>query len=197
LPGPIKKTGENNMRKLIFGINLTIDGCCDHTRGIPGEDVHQYFTQLVKEAGVLLYGRKTYQLMVPFWPDFARNHSGPTNALNEFARAFDAVGRIVVFSRTLENVDDPKTTIVRTDLKTEILKLKQEAGKDILVGGVSLPSQLIELGLVDEYHFMIHPVLAGEGRRLDSISLAETLQLKLVASRVFESGFVALRYVNP
>lgn len=185
------------MRKLIFGINITLDGCCDHTKGSANEEVHDYFTQLLKEVDVLVYGRKTYQLMVPFWPDMAKNHSATTKAMDEFAQAFDAVDKIVVVSRSMDEAEGKNTKIVRTNLGDEILKLKQEEGKAILTGGVAIPSQLIQLGLVDEYHFVVHPIIAGEGRRLlDGVSLQEQLQLKLVDSTVFESGHVALRYLK-
>lgn len=185
------------MRKVIFGINLTLDGCCDHTKGIADEEIHEYFAQLIREADLLVYGRKTYQLMVPFWPDVAKNQSGPTKAINDFARAFDAVRQIIVFSRTLEKAEGKNTRIVRTNLKDEILRLKQEPGKDILVGGVDVPSQLIELGLIDEYRFVIQPIVVGEGRRLlEGISLQEKLQLQLAGSKIFKSGCVALRYLK-
>ena len=182
------------MRKVIFGINVTLDGCCDHTKGIANDEVHEYFTDLMREVDTLVYGRKTYQLMVPFWPDTARNRSGPTKALNEFARAFDSVERIVVFSQSLESAaDGAKTRILRGNVQDEILKLKQEEGKNISTGGVDIPSQLIELGLVDEYRFVVHPVIAGEGRRLlEGINL----KLKLAESKTFTSGHVALRYLN-
>ena len=183
------------MRNLIFAINLTLDGCCDHTKGGGGEEVHEYFTNLLRDVDVVVYGRKTYQLMVPFWPEVAKNHSGQTKAMNDFAQAFDSLNR-VVFSRTLDTAEE-KTRIVRTDLQDEILKLKQEPGKKILTGGVSLPSQLIELGLVDEYLFVVHPVVVGEGRRLlDDVSLPQKLELNLVESKVFNSGGVALRYLK-
>src|SRR5438309_7860806 len=183
------------MRNLIFGINITLDGCCDHTQQFADEEVHEYWTGLLREADLLVYGRKTYELMVPFWPDVAKTQS-MTKALNEFAQVFDSINR-VVFSRSLDSVEDKNTRIVRTNLRDEILKLKQEKGKNILTGGVSLPSQLIELGLVDEYLFVVGPVIAGEGRRLlDGVSLQERLQLKLVDSRVFKSGCVALRYLK-
>lgn len=185
------------MRKLIFGINVTLDGCCDHTKGIADDEVHDYFTNLFRKADVLVYGRKTYQLMVPFWPEVARNHSAPTKAINDFAQAFDAISTIVVFSRTLEKSQGTKTRIVDTDLRDTILKLKQEEGKDILVGGVDIPSQLIKLDLIDEYHIVVQPLIVGEGRRLfDQITLPEKLQLKFVDSKVFNSGTVALRYVK-
>jgi len=115
--------------------------------------------------------------------------------MNDFAQAFDS-RKMVVFSQTLDSAEGEKTRIVRTNLKDEILKLKQEPGKNILTGGVSLPSQLIELGLVDEYYFVVQPIIAGEGRRLDGINLPEKLQLKLAESKAFESGFVALRYLK-
>ena len=103
----------------------------------------------------------------------------------------------IVFSRSLDSAEDRNTRIVRTDLHDEILKLKQEQGKGILVGGVDIPSQLIELGLVDEYRFVVQPVIAGEGRRLlEGISLQEKLQLKLVESKIFKSAGVALRYLK-
>jgi dihydrofolate reductase len=185
------------MRNLIYAINLTIDGCCDHTKGIVDEELLKYHTQLVRDADLIVYGRKTYQLMVPYWPDIAKNPSGETKADIEFAQAFDAINKMIVFSRTLDKAEGKNTEIVRTNLKDEILKLKQEQGKSILTGGVDIPSQLIALGLVDEYHFVIHPVLAGEGRRLlDGISLAETLQLKLVASKTLTSGHIALHYLK-
>lgn len=184
------------MRNLIFAINLTLDGCCDHTKANADEEVHEYFTQLLRDVGVLVYGRKTYELMVPYWPDVAKNHSGPTKAINDFAEAF-AASKIVVFSHSLDEAQGENTRIVRTNLKDEILKLKQQPGKDILTGGVSLPSQLIELGLVDEYRFVIQPLVVGEGRRLlDDVSLPEKLQLRLVESTVFKSGCVALRYLK-
>src|SRR5881394_1721028 len=184
------------MRKLIFAINITLDGCCDHTKQMADEETHEYFTHLMREVDLLVFGRKTYELMVPFWPEVAKNQS-MTKASNEFARAFDSINK-VVFSRSLDSAEDKNTRIVRTDLRDEILKLKQEQGKSILIGGVSVPSQLIELGLVDEYRFVIGPVVAGEGRRLlDGVSLPERLQLKLVESKIFESGCVALRYFKP
>ena len=185
------------MRKVIFGINLTLDGCCDHTKGIASDDIHDYFAQQIREADILVYGRITYQLMVPFWPDVAKNQSGQTKSINDFAQAFDSVGQIVVFSRTLDRVEGKNTRIVRGDLENEILKLKQEPGKDILVGGVDVPSQLIALDLIDEYRFVIQPTIAGEGRRLlNATNLQEKLQLKLVDSKVFKSGCVALEYLR-
>jgi len=185
----------NQMRNVIFAINITLDGCCDHTKGLADDETHEYFTQLLQEVDLLVFGRKTYQLMVPFWPEVAKNQS-MTKAENEFARAFDS-RKLVVFSQSLDSAEGKNTRIVRTNLRDEIIKLKQEQGKNILIGGVSIPSQLIELGLVDEYRFVVQPIVAGEGRRLlEGVSLAEKLQLTLVESKIFKSGCVALRYVK-
>jgi dihydrofolate reductase len=104
------------MRKLIYGINLTLDGCCDHTKGIANEEVHEYFSQLMRDVDTLVYGRKTYELMVPFWPDVAKNHSGQTRAMNEFAQAF-ASNNIIVFSRSLDRAEGKNTRIVRGNLQ--------------------------------------------------------------------------------
>ena len=133
--------------------------------------------------------------MVPYWPDVAKNPS-ETKADREFAEAFVSLDKLV-FSRSLSGGEDGNTRIVRTNLQDEIVKLKQQPGRNILVGGVDIPSQLIQLGLVDEYRFVVSPVIAGEGRRLlEGVSLRESLHLKLVESKNFKSGCVALRYLK-
>ena len=180
------------MRKLVYVINTSLDGCCDHTKFGPEEDTFEYFTHLTRNAGTFLYGRKTYQLMIPYWPDAAKEDPS-----DEFAQAFVAVDNIVVVSRSLDKVEGKNTRIVRTNLHDEILKLKQEEGKDIHTGGVTLASQLAELGLIDEYRFVVHPIVIGEGRRVfEGINLQEKLELKLVESKTFKSGCVALRYLK-
>lgn len=187
------------MRKLIYAINVTVDGCCDHTRQVANDEILEHYTQLLQEVDLFVYGRKTYQLMVPYWPDVAKDPSA-SKADHDFAQAFESADK-VVFSRSLDNAEvqkeDKNTRIVRTNLRDEMLKLKQEHGKDILTGGVDIPSQLIELGLVDEYRFVVLPILAGEGRRLlEGINLPEKFRLKLVESKIFKSGCVALRYTK-
>jgi dihydrofolate reductase len=132
--------------------------------------------------------------MVPYWPDIAKSQS-ETKAENEFAQTFDSIDKIV-FSRSLNSVEG-NTRIIRANLQDEILKLKKEQGKNILIGGVSVPSQLIELGLVDEYRLVVQPIVAGEGRRLlEGINLPEKFQLKLAGSKIFKSGCVALHYMK-
>ena len=185
------------MRKLIYAINGTLDGCFGHTDGIPpDEEDMEYHVDLLRGVDTFVFGRKTYQLMVPYWPDVLKDPSDRKED-HEFAREF-VLKKMVVFSRTLDNAEDKNTRIVRTNLRDEILKLKQEPGKDILLGGIDIPSQVIALGLVDEYRFMILPVIAGEGKRLmEGVILQEKLRLKLVDSRIFKSsGCVALRYVK-
>ena len=183
------------MRNLIFAINITLDGCVDHTTQSVDEEKLEYFTQLTREADLQIFGRKTYQLMVPYWPEVLKNQS-ESKAEIEFARAFDSINKLV-FSRSLARAEDRNTRIVRANLRDEILKPKQEPGKNILVGGVDIPSQLMQLGLVDEYIFAVGPIVAGEGRRLmEGVSLPEKLQLKLFESKVFKSGCVALHYIK-
>lgn len=182
------------MRNVVYSINLSIDGYCDHTHFDPDEELFEYFNGLMQETDLLMYGRITYQMMIPYWPDVAKNQSG-TKAVNEFAQMLTAIDK-VVFSQTLDNVGG-NTRIIRGNLEDEILKLKHEPGKKISIGGVNLPSQLIALGLVDEFYFVVHPIIAGEGRRLlDGTDFNERLNLKLVESRIFKSGCIGLHYLK-
>src|SRR5208282_4972119 len=138
--------GRTQMRKLIFAINTTLDGCVDHTKQFVDEEALEYSAHLLQGADLLVFGRKTYQLMVPYWPDIAKSQSETKEDI-EFAQTFVSKKKIV-FSRSLASAEDENTRIVRTNLRDEILKLKQEPGKTILVGGVDVPSQLMELGLI-------------------------------------------------
>jgi dihydrofolate reductase len=182
------------MRKLIYGINISLDGCCDHTRfSGGGDDIHGYFRELLEGVDLVIYGRKTYELMVPFWPEAALSQSMDESA-NAFARVFASLKRVVV-SKTIDHIDESQTMIIRDDVKEEILKLKQQPGKAISTGGVELPARLIEWGLIDEFHMVVHPVIVGGGRRLFSeMSLPENLGLKLVATEMLSSGCIALKY---
>ena len=182
------------MRNVIFAINISLDGCCDHTKTIADDALLEHYTHLIRDVDLLVFGRKTYQLMVPYWPDVAKNEP-ETKASHEFATTFVSKNKIV-FSQSLESAEDQNTKIIRTNLQDEIVRLKHEPGRNILIGGVSVPSQLIELGLVDEYRFVVQPILAGEGRRLLEGIRLEKLQLKLVESKIFKSGCVALRYLK-
>jgi dihydrofolate reductase len=181
------------MRKLIYGINISLDGCCDHTKFGGGDDMVAYFRELLEGVDMVIYGRKTYELMVPFWPDIAQTQS-MNEASNAFAKVFANLKRVVV-SQSIENVDNEQTMVIRDNLKEEVIKLKQLPGKAISTGGVALPARLIELGLIDEFHMVVHPVIVGQGRRLfTEMSLPDNVGLKLTASKTLSSGCVALRY---
>jgi dihydrofolate reductase len=181
------------MRKLIYGINISLDGCCDHTKFSGADDIQDYFRELLEGVDLIIYGRKTYELMVPFWPEVAQTQS-MNDAANAFAKVFANLKRVVI-SQTINNVDDEQTTIIRDNLKEEILKLKQQPGKAISTGGVELPERLIEWGLVDEFHMVVHPLIVGEGRRLfTDMHLPKNLGLKLTATQTLSSGCIALRY---
>lgn len=182
------------MRKIIYGINVSADGCCDHTKFRGGEETHIYFTDLMRDVDLIIYGRKTYELMVPYWPEVARSNAGTTTEL-KFAKTFDAIDKVVC-SRSLTNVAS-NTKIISENLGEEILKLKQQPGKNISLGGVSLPAALIALGLVDEFYFLVHPIIVGQGRRLfDEANLATALNVKLADSKTLPSGCIALHYVK-
>ncbi len=182
------------MRKIIYGINLTAGGCCDHTQISGSEETHVYFTDLLRQAGLLLYGRKTYDLMVPFWPEVARAQTGAPSML-EFAKVFDSLEKVVC-SRTVDHFPgNPR--VIRDNLAEEVMQLKQQPGKDISIGGVELPGELIRLGLVDEYYFLVHPVIAGQGRRLlDGIHPGAQEHLKLADARTLPSGCISLHYLH-
>ena len=182
------------MRKIIYAINISIDGCVDHTRfGNADEELFDYFTTNIRDIDLSVYGRKMYGLMFPYWADVAKDQSG-TKWENEFAQTITGVDK-VVFSRTLDSIEG-NTVIVRTDPVQELLKLKHAPGKNISVDTVSMFAQFAQAGLIDEYHFVVHPVIVGQGTRLLEGSLPERLQLKLADSKVFKSGCVALKYVK-
>ena len=181
------------MRKVVFAVNITTDGYCNHTDMIADDEMHEYFTKLPRNASLLLYGRITCQLIVPYWPDVARNQS-EDEATNEFARVFDSLD-MVVFSTTLKHVEGQNRRIVRTNVAEEVVALKQQPGKDIGVGSLSIASQLSARGLIDEYRFVVHPVVAGKGPRLfETVQPQDTLRLDFIGSETFRSGVVALHY---
>ncbi len=181
------------MRNVVFAMNYSADGYCSHTDGIPDDELHQFFTGVLRKADVILYGRTTYELMVPYWPDVARSQKD-TKLVNEFARVFDSLKK-VLFSTKLKHVEDKNTRIAQTGVAEEVLELRKQPGKDICVGSLSIASQLAERGLIDEYYFVIHPVVAGKGPRLfESVKLKERFLLDFLDSKTFNSGTVALHY---
>jgi dihydrofolate reductase len=178
------------MRKLIAALNMTLDGFCDHTAGLPDEEIHQHYTELLGQGDAILYGRITYQLM-EFWRTLLENPS-EEKSMNDFATAIDKIPKIV-FSRTIKNVEWESATIAKRDLKDEVLELKQQSGKDIFVGSRSLIIQLIKLDLIDEFQLCIHPVVAGNGLPLFE-NINDRIIFKLVKNKTFNGGAVILYY---
>jgi len=178
------------MRNVVFAINMTVDGCCGHESGVADDELHEYFTGLLRDSDIEIFGRNTYHLMYPYWHEVAMNQS-ESRATNEFARTFDAISKIV-FSTTLESVEWNNTTLLRSNLQEEIMKLKQQPGKSISVGGLNIASQLAQSGLIDEYRLLMHPIVAGKGPRL--FESGKNLTLELIGSKTFRSGIVELHY---
>src|SRR6187402_1198618 len=153
------------MRKLIAAINMTLDGVYDHTAGLPDEEIHQHYTELLGQGDAILYGRTTYQLM-EFWRTFLENPS-EEKSMNDFAIAIDKIPKIV-FSHTLNHADPmaigwKSATLANRSLKETVLELKQQSGRNIFVGSRSLIIQLMQLSLIDEFQLCIYPVVAGSG----------------------------------
>jgi dihydrofolate reductase len=181
------------MRPLRYAINVTLDGCCDHRAGSTDEELHRYWAETLAEADALLFGRATYKMMEAAWR-LGRDGAKPdwmAEWMEPFARTIDAAKKYVV-SSTLDRVDW-NAELVRGDLRQAVEQLKREPGKGVFVGGVTLPQTLAELGLIDEYEFVMHPRLAGHGPTLFA-GLPKYVDLKLVGRREFDSGAVALRY---
>jgi dihydrofolate reductase len=180
------------MRKVSFALNISLDGYCDHTLGEPSEEMMEYFTALMDDVDLLFYGRVMYQLMFPYWADVARDRSGSLAEVS-FAQRLVSIDKVVV-SRTLENIDG-NTTIIRSNPAAELRKLKQQQGKTISVDTVNMLPELMAAGLIDEFHLVVHPVMAGRGRHLlEPGSLPAYFKLELVETRTFKNGCIALHY---
>ncbi len=179
------------MRPLWYSINVTLDGCCDHRSGIvPDEELHRHAAENLARADALLFGRVTYQMMEAAWRASAAT-AGRPGWMEPFARTIDAAKKYVV-SRTLDRVDW-NAELVRGDLAESVRRLKREPGRGLLTGGVTLPRALAELGLIDEYEFVVHPRVAGHGPTLFA-GLSKLVDLKLVGRLELGSGAVAMRY---
>src|SRR6202171_1212014 len=178
------------MRPLRYSINVTLDGCCDHRAMLADEEMHRHAVGNLAQADALLFGRVTYEMMEAAWRAAARTAEMP-DWMEPFGRTIDAAKKYVV-SSTLDHVDW-NAELVRGDLGKAVQQLKQESGTGLLVGGVKLPLALTELGLIDEYEFVVHPRLAGHGPTLFA-GLSKHVDLKLVSRLEFGSGAVAMRY---
>jgi dihydrofolate reductase len=182
------------MRPLRYSINVTVDGCCDHRAGQTDEELHRYWAENLARADALLFGRVTFEMMEAAWRPVAQTGVRPdwmADWMEPFARTIDAAKKYVV-SSTLDRVDW-NAELVRGDLGKAVQQLKRESGKGLFVGGVKLPLALAELGLIDEYEFVVQPRLAGHGPTLFA-GLSKYIDLKLVSRLAFGSGAVAMRY---
>ena len=169
---------------------MTIDGFCDHTSGIPDEEIHQHYADLLRSADAALYGRITYQLM-EFWRSVLENPTGD-KSMDDFAVAIDNVPKIV-FSRTLKSVDWASAKLASQDLEKEVLELRQQSGQDVFVCSPSLIVALSKLNLIDEYQLCVHPVIAGSGLSLFK-NISEKIMLRLIKNKTFSGGAIILYY---
>jgi len=169
---------------------MTLDGFCDHTAIIPDEEIHQHYTELISNADAILYGRITYQLM-QYWQPLVKNHSGE-KSMDDFAMAIDKIPKIV-FSHTLKNTEWDSAELANRPIEEMVKELKQQSGRDILVGSRSLIIQLMELNLIDEYQICVHPVVAGSGLPLFEKINGRKI-LKLLKTKIFNSGAIILYY---
>src|SRR6185436_15987238 len=165
------------MRKLIAAMNMTLDGFCNHEAMIADEEIHQHYNELLNNLDILIYGRITYQLMESYWPSVVKNPTG-NKPMDEFAVLIDNISKIV-FSRTLKNVDWKNTTLKKEIIKEEILELKQQAGKNIVVGSPSLIVAFTQLDLIDEYQLGVQPTVVGSGLPLFK-NIRDRVDLKLL-----------------
>jgi dihydrofolate reductase len=178
------------MRKLIAAMNMTLDGFCDHTSMIADEEIHEHYTELLRSADAVIYGRITYQLM-EFWRSVVENPTG-NKSMDDFAAAIDDIQKIV-YSRTLKTVDWKNTELKNEIVGDEILELKQQPGKPIFVGSPGLIVALGKLGLIDEYQLGVQPTVIGSGLPLFK-NVTDRIDLKLLKTKTFGCGAVFLYY---
>ena len=179
------------MRKLISSINITLDGFCDHTAVIADDELHQQANALLKSADLMLFGRATYQLMEAGWPPLVKKPSG-NKPMDEFALLIDSIPKIV-FSQTLKEVTWKNTKLLAGGIKEEVIKLKQQPGRNIIVGSPTLIVTLTQLGLIDEYRFCVQPIILGKGLPLFK-NISQRIDLPLLSTKTFHSGAVTLYY---
>jgi len=179
------------MRKLIAAMNMTLDGFCDHTAMIADDEIHEHYNEVLRNAGILIYGRITYQLMESYWPSVVKNPTG-NKPTDDFAVLIDNIPKIV-YSRTLNNVDWKNSTLKKEVIKEEILELKQQSGKNIFVGSPGLIAAFTQIGLVDEYQIGVQPTILGSGLQLFK-NITERVNLKLLKTKTFGCGAVMLYY---
>lgn len=178
------------MRKVIAAFNMTLDGVCDHTTGIPSEDLHQHYSDLLDNSGVVLYGRTTYELML-FWKTILQNPSG-IKSMDDFAISIDKIPKLV-FSSTLKDTNWDSAKHSDSPLTEKVLELKQQSGMDIVVGSRSLIIQLLNNNLIDEFQICIHPIIEGKGLGLFD-QIKDKIILKLIKTKTLNSGAIVVYY---
>jgi len=179
------------MGLLIFGLNVTLDGCIDHTQGIADDELHDYWTQLMDQSGAMLFGRNTYELMEGAWPAVARDEKAP-RAMREWAQKLEAKAKYVV-SSSRSDFPWQNTIKVEGDLREAISALKAKTERGVLVGAPKLSAALEELGLIDEYRIVVHPIISGRGPTLFH-GLSSARHLELLSTQRFKSGVQALHF---
>jgi len=179
------------MRKVIFAINNTIDGYADHTTVIADDELHDFYTNLLNDVDAILMGRKTYQLMESFWP-VASKDARSTKSMIRFANIFNPM-RKIVFSNTLKEVKWQNSQLTNRSLLEILSELKNQIGKNISAGSLSIATQLLKLNLIDEFWFVVQPIIAGKGKQLFD-EFNERKNLKFIGLNKFKSGVVALHY---
>ena len=183
--------GSHAMGLLTFGLNVTLDGCIDHTQGIADDELHDHWTQLMDQSGAMLFGRNTYELMEGAWPAVARDEKAP-RAMREWAQKLEAKAKYVV-SGSRSDFPWQNTIKVEGDLREAISALKAKTERGVLVGAPTLAAALEELGLIDEYHVVVHPIISGRGPTLFH-GLSRARHLELLSTQRFESGVQALHF---
>lgn len=179
------------MRKIIAAMNMTLDGYCDHTEMIADDEIHEHYNMLMQDAGLLIYGRITYQLMESYWPSVVVSPTG-NKPMDDFAVLIDNVPK-VVYSRTLARVDWKNTLLKSEIIQEELLALKQQPGKDIYVGSPGMIATFSQLGLIDEYQLGVQPIILGNGVKLFK-NITDRIDLELINTKTFGCGAIMLYY---
>jgi len=174
-------------------MNVSLDGVADHTVAIADDELHEFAASQLDNVDTLLFGRVTYQLMESYWP-YAYRDPKATKSMIEFANKFNAMPKIV-FSRTLRKIEGKNTRLVRNNVVEEVIRLKQQSGKNLSIGGISICQEFMRHGLIDEYLLLVQPVIWGKGKRLFD-GLKDRTKLKLIDTKTFRSGVVVLHYLS-
>ncbi|GAB2553199.1 dihydrofolate reductase family protein [Leucobacter ruminantium] len=181
------------MGLLTFSINVTLDGCVDHREGVADETTHAYFTRLMDESGAMLWGRTTYEMMESYWPAVARGEEDAPPAIREWAVKLEDKPKYVV-SSTRSDFPWTGSHHLTGELRPAVEELKNATPEGVLVGSVTLAAELERLGLIDEYRFVVQPVLAGHGPTLYQSGLPSSRRLELISAAPFDNGAVAMHY---